>query len=356
MRVQVLLSCALMWSADSLVPLRSSPRVLSARTQKLWSQRADEVGPSSPSDKKLTFADRKVLAAVASCGALETAYINANKLGLFTLPESICSGAAISCSEVLNGPWSEVFGIPLTVPGMLAYLAVVGLSLAPLIATPPTKDIEGITQSTLLALTTMMLVFSGYLLSLLAFKIGAGCPWCFFSAAVSIFLSTFTWVRTGGVMPNLKLGLSSGSAAVLASAVVYVLCGTKVAIAEARTILEQPAIVAFSPPEITNKSGPREMKIAKTLKERGAKMYGAYWCSHCFEQKQRLGAEAMRLIPYIECAKDGENSQTSLCKANKVCVYMRSLFEILALRFCSALFFTGSGLSYLGDRWQALPW
>lgn len=349
MRLQTLLSCAMIWSADSLMPLKASRRVLSARTQQLWSQQADEVFPSPTSDKMLTLTDRKVLAAVASCGALETAYINANKLGLFALPESICSGAAISCSEVLNGPWSEVFGIPLTVPGMLAYLAVVGLSLAPLVTTAASnKDIESITQSMLLALTTMMLVFSGYLLSLLAFKIGAGCPWCFFSAAVSIFLSSFTWVRTGGVMPNLKVGLSSGSAALLASAVVYILCGTEVAIAEARTILEQPAIVAMSPPEITNKSGPREMKIAKALKERGAKMYGAYWCSHCFEQKQRLGAEAMRLIPYIECAKDGENSQTGLCKANKVCVGVCPISQKFGLTSSAMLFLIGPRLSDLG--------
>jgi len=348
MRLQALLSCAMIWSADSLMPFKASRRVLSARTQQLWSQQADEVIPNPSSGKMLTFADRKVLAAVASCGALETAYINANKLGLFVLPESICSGAAISCSEVLNGPWSEVFGIPLTVPGMLAYLAVVGLSLAPLVPTASNKVIESITQSMLLALTTMMLVFSGYLLSLLAFKIGAACPWCFFSAAVSIFLSSFTWVRTGGVTPNLKLGLSSGSAAVLASAVVYVLCGTEVAIAEARTILEQPAIVALSPPEVTNKSGPREMIIAKALKERGAKMYGAYWCSHCFEQKQRLGAEAMRLIPYIECAKDGENSQTGLCKANKVRVCVCPISQKFGLTSSAMLFLIGPRLSDLG--------
>lgn len=322
MRFQLLLSCALTRAADSLAPLQTPRRFASAsaaRTLRLHAQRADDVGQTLNSAKMLTATDRKVLAAVASCGALETAYINANKLGLFTLPETLCNGAAVSCSEVLNGPWSEVFGIPLTVPGMLAYLAVVGLSLAPLLA-KQAKWIENATQTALLALTTTMLVFSSYLLSILAFKIGTGCPWCFFSAAVTFILSGFTWIRTGGVVPNLKVALSSASVAVLASAVIYVLCGTEVAIAEARTMLEQPAIMAMAPPAITHKSGPREMKIAKALKEKGAKMYGAYWCSHCFEQKQRLGAEAMCLIPYIECAKEGENSQAPLCKANKVCV------------------------------------
>ena len=28
-------------------------------------------------------------------------------------------------------------------------------------------------------------------------------------------------------------------------------------------------------------------------------MYGAFWCSHCYDQKQALGAESMRIIPYV---------------------------------------------------------
>jgi hypothetical protein len=54
------------------------------------------------------------------------------------------------------------------------------------------------------------------------------------------------------------------------------------------------------------------------LKQLDAKMYGAFWCSHCYEQKQTFGKEAMQQIPYIECAKDGLNSQTALCKEHKV--------------------------------------
>ena len=47
-------------------------------------------------------------------------------------------------------------------------------------------------------------------------------------------------------------------------------------------------------------------------------MYGAYWCSHCFDQKEALGKEAFRKITYVECSKDGYNSQTKLCKEKEV--------------------------------------
>lgn len=38
--------------------------------------------------------------------------------------------------------------------------------------------------------------------------------------------------------------------------------------------------------EITTKSSPLALALAKHLQLIGAKMYGAFWCSHCLEQKQ----------------------------------------------------------------------
>lgn len=31
-----------------------------------------------------------------------------------------------------------------------------------------------------------------------------------------------------------------------------------------------------------------------------AKMYGAYWCTHCFHQKELLGKQAMTKVKYVE--------------------------------------------------------
>jgi hypothetical protein len=38
--------------------------------------------------------------------------------------------------------------------------------------------------------------------------------------------------------------------------------------------------------EITTTSSPFALSLAKHLNSIGAKMYGAFWCSHCLEQKQ----------------------------------------------------------------------
>jgi hypothetical protein len=37
--------------------------------------------------------------------------------------------------------------------------------------------------------------------------------------------------------------------------------------------------------EITTPSSPFALSLAKYLNSIGAKMYGAFWCSHCQEQK-----------------------------------------------------------------------
>lgn len=53
--------------------------------------------------------------------------------------------------------------------------------------------------------------------------------------------------------------------------------------------------------------------LAECLTEKGAKMYGAYWCSHCIAQKKLFGA-AFDKVDYIECATPGNpRQQTQAC-------------------------------------------
>jgi hypothetical protein len=45
--------------------------------------------------------------------------------------------------------------------------------------------------------------------------------------------------------------------------------------------------------------------FAKCLSDRGVKMYGAYWCPHCQEQKEKFGA-SFAYAPYVECGIKGD--------------------------------------------------
>lgn len=42
-------------------------------------------------------------------------------------------------------------------------------------------------------------------------------------------------------------------------------------------------------------------------------MYGAFWCSHCIEQKTLFGPAAKDL-PYVECDAKGVNARPDLCQ------------------------------------------
>ncbi len=54
--------------------------------------------------------------------------------------------------------------------------------------------------------------------------------------------------------------------------------------------------------------------FALCLKDRGIKMYGAYWCPHCQDQKDKFGA-SFEYAPYVECGVKGDvKAVNPVCK------------------------------------------
>jgi hypothetical protein len=54
--------------------------------------------------------------------------------------------------------------------------------------------------------------------------------------------------------------------------------------------------------------------FAKCLSSKQAKMYGAYWCPHCADQKEEFGA-SFRHVNYVECAIKGSREMAAACTA-----------------------------------------
>jgi phage baseplate assembly protein gpV len=52
--------------------------------------------------------------------------------------------------------------------------------------------------------------------------------------------------------------------------------------------------------------------FARCLGTKAAKMYGAYWCPHCDEQKEMFGS-SFRYAPYIECGIKGSQKLAQVC-------------------------------------------
>jgi hypothetical protein len=59
--------------------------------------------------------------------------------------------------------------------------------------------------------------------------------------------------------------------------------------------------------------GHRLDAFAKCLAAKPVKMYGAYWCPHCEEQKEMFEASFM-YVPYVECGVKGSRDEAQVCK------------------------------------------
>ncbi len=61
------------------------------------------------------------------------------------------------------------------------------------------------------------------------------------------------------------------------------------------------------------KRGNRLDAFAKCLAAKQAKMYGAYWCPHCAEQKDMFES-SFQYVPYVECGVPGSRDEAPFCK------------------------------------------
>lgn len=261
---------------------------------------------------------RPLMVAIAAAGALETAFL--------TVVEFTGNAAAVcptsGCEAALSSPYAKVFGVPLTLFGFLAYTIVGILAAAPLAINPAERKelrskIDNQTWPLLFASTTAMAIFSSYLMYILIFEIKGLCPYCVVSALFSLSLFILSvigreWEDTGQL---LFTGVLVGMVTLTTALGVYANVNTANAAGGANTAVNTPGQVGKP---ITTTSGEAEIALAQHLTQIGAKEYGAYWCPHCYEQKQLFGKEAAALLNYIECDPNGKNAQPQLCKEAKI--------------------------------------
>jgi len=274
---------------------------------------------------------RQLIGAIAVVGTLLTAYLSVLK---FTGAAAACSGEAASgaanCDVVLNSAYAEVFGLPLPLFGCLAYISMATFSLVPLAVKPEQNkalrsQLEDWTWLALFAIATAMTIFSGYLMYVLAAKLEAVCLYCIGSAifSLSLFVLTVIGRRWEDIGQLLFIAIIVAMVTLIGTLGVYANIdgprepGERIPI-ESYSGQAKPDIGGW---EITSKSGESEIELAAHLTEIGAKKYGAYWCPHCFEQKQLFGKEAFSKINYIECDPKGKNAQPQVCKGAGVKSY-----------------------------------
>jgi len=77
----------------------------------------------------------------------------------------------------------------------------------------------------------------------------------------------------------------------------------------------------------SQKSSGEHDSLAQCLTDNGVKMYGAWWCPHCQDQKKEFGS-SFDLIDYVECAVGNPGSgQTKACDDAKITGYPTWIFK-----------------------------
>ncbi|MGA7935480.1 MAG: vitamin K epoxide reductase family protein [Kovacikia sp.] len=257
---------------------------------------------------------RQIIGAIATLGAINTAYLTISKL---TNTATACPTSG--CERVLESPYATVFGLPLALFGLLAYLGMTIFALAPLaVKSEGNKQLRSTLEKwTWLLLfigATAMTIFSGYLMFIMfsqfvaKFGVGGVCYFCLASAlfAVSMFVLTLIGRDWDDVGQLFFTGIIVAMVTIIATLAIYSHNGSAISV---RSSGDPKA-----PPPIQTTSSSAEIGLAQHLKKVGAKMYGAYWCPHCHEQEADFGKEAFTFINYIECGSDGTNSQVALCE------------------------------------------
>jgi len=241
-----------------------------------------------------------LLFGLGCAGVLETGYLTWVKL---TGGSALCLVGDSDCSSVLNSPYATLGGLPLPLFGMAAYGLVAVLSgvgqAVQLEEGPEKKRL----QDGLVASAAALFSTSAALMFVLATRLeGELCPWCLTSAGLSIGIAAA--VASGFDAEQLRTRVAPLAAGVSAS-VLLTLGAAFSGISATASGGGYAFALPYTMPAVETHSSDAAVQMAKKLKNAGAKMYGAFWCSHCFQQKEYFGQEAMADFPYVECYPEG---------------------------------------------------
>lgn len=133
---------------------------------------------------------RMAIALLAMAGVMISAYLSLYKLGYLGTIQCTVGG----CETVQASQYAYLFGVPVAVWGVGAYVVLLGLALLSL--QPRFAEARWV-PLTLFGFSAWGVAFSGYLTYLEAFVIHAWCQWCVVSAVVVtlIFLLSIPGLR-----------------------------------------------------------------------------------------------------------------------------------------------------------------
>ena len=231
-------------------------------------------------------------AVLCAAGAALSAYLSVTWL---LSSETYFCLTGESCDAVRESRYSSIGGIPVAALGVLGYLSMLAAVFSPL-----SKRRK---WNLLFFLSVAAVSFSAYLTWLELFVIEAVCSYCVASAAAAAAVLALVALRRGEMAPSSSAGKTLAAAAVL-FALVFA-AAYSVHSPTPRGEAELATSDAY------------QVSLARWLSDRGAVMYGSFRCPHCTTQKELFG-KAFRLVPYVECSRDGPGADPELCRSKGV--------------------------------------
>lgn len=226
------------------------------------------------------------LLALAAAGILLSAYLTWTRAAHAPVYCPLGTG----CDIVQSSRYAAVFGVPVALLGLVFYAALSVIAARPL--TPERRFALG------LPLAAAGLGASAVFIVVQLTAIRATCTLCLASAALSVAIAVLLFA---GRPRRVTAGPWAAGAVALALAVLVLVGGYAAS---------RPPSAAASYVE----------ELARHLTNSEVKLYGAYWCPHCEDQKAMFG-RAAGLLPYIECDGRSPVGQPAVCAAAQVRAY-----------------------------------
>lgn len=201
----------------------------------------------------------------------------------YSQAKSFCDlSETVSCDVVTTSLYSEIFGVPISIGGLLFFLFVLYLML---------KGDPKTVYTSLFFATFFFLIPSLYFSMTEVLFIKAFCILCETSKALMVVILILAYTRASAVVSwNALAPIAIGG--VVISGVIY-----------------------FSQTSTYEKVDYSE--LVACLNEKGVVYYKSVRCSNCRRQEMMLG-EAYKKLNSIECHPDGENPQVELCLSKKI--------------------------------------
>ena len=268
-------------------------------------------------NKKDLKCPKIIIAVLSTIGLVDTGSITLKNWGLF---QSLsCPGIKNGCDTVLNSPWGTLFennqvNIPLSFAGVITYSSILLLSIfLSLNIISPKEKLNKLLWWLIFLISCASSVFSFLLLNIMFLKIKAYCFFCILSAILSI--SIFIISMIGAKFESREPMIYRGFIVALTVLIGGLIWSNNVDPSNAIDTFNNTEKIS---PAITTTSSPQKVKFAQFLTENNIKMYSAYWCPHCHDQKQLFGKKAVKELSIIECAQDGKDNQYKLCREKQI--------------------------------------